>query len=181
MRRYLLLSLIMLLIFSLGGKAIAQFPFPFGLSNPFLFNTPLFMGAGFPFFSLPFLAPRGPFLLPGLQPRAALSLLAPVRMPRLTRHAAATVTIFFNPTLSVIQVTVLPVTAPTLVAPVVAPTVVAPTIAPTALLFLSLLTALGTTTATTPNVNVNTAVGTPIVNVNSVVPTIGLSALLPLI
>ena len=46
----------MILIFSQGGKAFAQFPFLFGPPNPFLLNSPLFMDSGFTFSPLPLLA-----------------------------------------------------------------------------------------------------------------------------
>ncbi|MGA1864291.1 MAG: hypothetical protein ACMUHX_04445 [bacterium] len=110
-------------------------------------------------------------------PRTALSLLSPIRMPQPFRQAAATITIFFNPTLSVIQVTVLPITPTAAVAPAVAPTAIAPAIAPSALLLLPLLSGLG---GTTPQTQVNTIGSVPPVTPVTSAPT-GLSALLPII
>ncbi|MGA1790905.1 MAG: hypothetical protein ACMUIM_05435 [bacterium] len=174
-RCFTALLIIGLLVFW-GGLVSAQFPFRIGASNPWMF----FGNYWGPFSMLPPLLPLGPVSPFGLRLRPTFPLLSP--LSPMLRQARATVTIFFNPTLSVIQVTVLPLTTPTVAAPVIAPTAIAPTaiaptLAPTALLFLPLLTGLGTTT---PNVNLNSTVGTPNVNVLSTAPT-GLSALLPII
>lgn len=177
MRRYLFLLILILMIFCFSKPALSQFPFTFAPPNPFLspfFHMPY---PYFPFSPFIYPAPLGPSVLPSIMPRTALSLLSPIRMPQPLRQAAATITIFFNPTLSVIQVTVLPITPTATVAPVVAPTVVAPAIAPSALLLLPLLTGLG---GTTPQTQVNTIGSVPPVTPVTSAPT-GLSALLPLI
>jgi hypothetical protein len=102
-------------------------------------------------------------------------LASPIPM---LRQARATVTILFNPSQSVIQVTVLPI-GPTVAAiPVAAPaTAIAPAIAPSALLLLPLLSGLG---GTTPQVQVNTIGSVPPITPVTSAPT-GLSALLPVI
>ena len=176
MKRYFLALLVIGLLVFWSCTAGAQFPFRIGASNPFMF----FGNFWGPFSIFPPLLPLGhisPFGLPLRPTLPFLSLPSPM-----LRQARATVTIFFNPTLSVIQVTVLPLTTPAVAAPIIAPTAitptaVAPTLGPTALLFLPLLTGLGTTT---PNINLNSTVGTPNVNAVSTAPT-GLSALLPAI
>ncbi len=159
MRKYVFPLLLILMILCLSAPAQAQFPFAFAPPNPFL--SPFFYTPS-PFFSFspfPYPAPLSPLTIPALVPRTALSLLSPIRMPQPLRQAAATITIFFNPTLSVIQVTVLPITPTAAVAPVVAPTAVAPAIAPSALLLLPLLTGLG---GTTPQTQVNTIGSVPL-------------------
>ena len=179
MKRYLFTLIIAFVIVCFGISASAQIPLFFGRQNPFF---PLLMpnmwpiAPSFAMFPPPPLA--GPFLAPGLPARTSLSLLAPVRMPQpLLRQAAATVTIFFNPTQSVIQVTVLPLSPVAPPVTVAAPTVTTPAIGPTALLLLPLLTGLTGPTQTKTLTRLTTTTPT--------VPTLpaltGLSALLPLI
>jgi hypothetical protein len=177
MKRYLFLLFLILMIFCFSTVALAQFPFTFVPPSPFWYPLPFLTQPVSPFFPFPYIAPLGPFTIPGLAPRTALSLLSPIRMPQPFRQAAATITILFNPTQSVIQVTVLPITPTVAAAPVVAPTAVAPAIGPSALLLLPLLTALG---GTTPQTQVNTIGSVPPVTPVTSAPT-GLSALLPLI
>ncbi len=161
MKRYIIFIVLMALLVCFSEAALAQIPFWFGLPNPFFFPmipTGSF-APSFPMFPMfPPLPPIGPFPSPFLAPRTLLSsLLSPIRMPRpLLRQAAATITIFFNPTLSIIQVTVLPLSplaAPVPVpipAPVtaLAPSLIAPAIGPTALALLPLLTGLTAATQT---------------------------------
>lgn len=177
MRKYLFLLFLILMIFCFSAPVQAQFPFAFTPPNPFL--SPFFYmpSSIFSFSPFPYLAPFGPLTIPALTPRTALSLLSPIRMPQPFRQAAATVTIFFNPTQSVLQITVLPITPTAAVSPVIAPTAVAPAIGPSALLLLPLLTGLG---GTTPQTQVNTIGSVPPVTPVTSAPT-GLSALLPLI
>ena len=181
MKKHLVPLIIVTLLLCLTGLAGAEFPFLFGPPiNPYF--LPLSNLGPLPM--LPPVLPFGPFLSAGLNPLMSFPQPLPLRPILRQARATAAITIFFNPTQSLIQVTVLPLPPTAAIAPVVAPTVVAPTavaptIAPSALLFLPLLSALSTST-TTPNVNLNSTVGTPNVNVNSVAPT-GLSALLPFI
>ncbi|MGA1845101.1 MAG: hypothetical protein ACMUIS_11120 [bacterium] len=177
MKRYLLILLLAALILSVSSPGRAQVPLWF--REPIPFFSPLF--SPYPF--LPYLGifPRlpvlGPYISPPLAPRTSLSLLSPVRMPRpALRQAAATVTIFFNPTLSVIQVTVLPLSPVTPLAPVtaVAPAVATPALGLTALALLPLLSGLTGPTQTKTLTRLSTTA--------PAIPTLtGLTALLPLI
>lgn len=176
-RRFFSLFIIIIVVLCFCWPATSQPPFFFGPPNPFLFPLNYFSMFPLNYFSMfPPLRPFGPYGLTGLMPRTSLPLLSAPK-PML-RYARATVTIFFNPALSVIQVTVLPVTSPAAtVAPIVTPTSVAPAIAPSALFLLPLLSSLGTTT---PNINLNTVGSLPPATPVSTTPT-GLSALLPII
>ncbi|MEW5804584.1 MAG: hypothetical protein AB1847_21025 [bacterium] len=106
-----------------------------------------FAGSSFPFYTpVPF--PPLPLAMPSLQPSPLAPVLAPVSLPRpMIRNAAATITIIFNPALSVVNVSALPITAlapATAVPTTTLPTTTAPTIAPTALVALlpALLTSI---------------------------------------
>lgn len=131
---------------------------PFG--HPGLYGT-------MPFVSWPLASPY-------LRPFPLQPILAPMSIPGPIRRAAATITIIFNPALSIVNVSVLPITAialaptaalvPTLVAP-------APVIAPTA---LPLPTLLALPTASPPFLpTTKKATATPILP--------GITALLPLL
>lgn len=177
MRRYLLSLIVIILLIYLGGEASAQFPFCFGQPNPFLFPFSYIGLFPSPFVFLTPLPPFAPFPSVGFGQMASLSLLSPIRMPQpMLRQAAATVTIFFNPTQSIIQVTVLPLSPLTAPAPVtaVAPTVTAPAVGLTALALLPLLT--GLTGPTQTKTLTRLATTTPAVPALT-----GLTALLPLI
>jgi hypothetical protein len=183
MKKYFFLMLIIALLICFSEAAFAQFPFWLGPPSPFYYPLSLsLINPLVPYlspFSAPF--PVGPFPSSVLPPRTSLSLLSPVRMPTpLLRQAAttATVTIYFNPALSVIQVTVLPLT-PLAPAPVPAPvTAVAPAIAPavglTALALLPLLTGLTGPTQTKTLTRLTTT--TPAIPALT-----GITGLLPLI
>lgn len=178
MKKYFFLICIIILLVGLSKIALAQFPFWFGPPNPF-FSSWSPLGLFAPSFSIfPPLLPMGPFPSAISPPRTSLSLLSPIRMPQpLLRQAAATITIFFNPTLSVIQVTVLPISP---LAPAPAPvTAVAPTVAPpalglTALALLPLLSGITGPTQTKTLTRLSTTAPT--------VPVLtGITGLLPLI
>ena len=172
MYRCLIPLTITVLLLSFCGLAGAQFPFWIGPPNPFFFSRPY----GGQFTMFPPLLPLGPFYPPGF----ALSTTFPQISPPvpMIRQARATLTILFNPTQSIIQVTVLPISPTVAAAPVaVPPTAVAPAVAPSALLLLPLLSGLG---GTTPQTQVNTIGSVPPVTPVTSAPT-GLSSLLPLI
>jgi hypothetical protein len=182
MKRFFAALMLLILLVFVSTVAGAEFPFWPGYQFPFLYPMS-FWGA------LPPLLPVRPYFSFGMTPRNLFPVLAPPA-PML-RQARATVTIFFNPALSVIQVTVLPLTPVAPVVPVVPTAVVAPTtaiapaIAPSALLLLPLLSGLG---GTQPNLNFNststvaTPAPVPVVNSTSTFTGLtGLTALLPLI
>jgi len=174
MKRCFVALMLLILFICVSTVAGAEFPFWLGLPYPFLYQMP-FWGV------FPPLLPVGPFFSFRTAPRNLFPVLAPPAP--MMRQARATVTIFFNPALSVIQVTVLPLTpaVPLVPTAVVAPTTaIAPALPPSALLLLPLLTGLGTTQ---PNLNFNSTVApaTPVPVVNSTPSLTGLSALLPLL
>ncbi|MBN2372500.1 hypothetical protein JXL19_01760 [bacterium] len=176
MKRYILALTVIVMIVCLGASARAQFPIFFGMPNPFL---PLLIPNVWPvapaFAMFPSLPIAGPLLASSLSARSSLSLMSPIRMPQpLLRKAAATVTIYFNPAVSVIQITVLPITPLSPPVTVAAPTVTAPAIGPTALLLLPLLTGLTGPTQTKTLTRLSTTAP-------ALPPLTGLSALLPLI
>ena len=112
--------------------------------------------------------------IPLPQPRPHL---ASFNLPRpLVRNAAATITIIFDPALSVVNVSALPITTLAPAVPVV-PTVVAPTIVPTGLSLLSPL--LAVPAATGPPYSYNPT-ATPTAK-NTATALSGLTALLPLL
>lgn len=179
MKRSFVALMLLILLLCVSTAAGAQFSFLQGYPYPFVYPMP-FWGV------FPPLLPSGPFFSFGAAPRTLFPALArPVPM---IRQARATVTILFNPALSVIQVTVLPLSpiAPVVPTALVAPTTtIAPALPPSALLLLPLLSGLGTSTQ--PNLNFNststvaTPVPSPVVNSTSSVGLTGLSALLPFI
>ena len=180
MKRYFILIITILLLVCVSEAALAQIPFWFAQPNPFLFPFPT-LGSFYPSLTFfPPLLPIGPFPSVISPPRTSLSLLSPLRMPQpLLRQAAATITIFFNPTLSIIQVTVLPITPLSPVAPApapvtaVAPTVAAPALGLTALALLPLLTGLTGPTQTKTLTRLATTPTVPVLT--------GITGLLPLI
>jgi len=180
-----IITIISLLWFNLGIAQIYSYPGGFWLQTPFPSLpisseypfTPYSIYPPMPFLNSPFLPL--PLIMSSLRPSPPRPLLPQISPPRpIIRNAAATITIFFNPTLSVIQVTVLPIgtAAPVPVAPTA---VAAPTLAPSALALLpALLTAAAP--ATQPySYNPTASPTVKRLTSTSILP--GLSALLPLI
>lgn len=158
------------------GGLWQQTPFPF---LPIFSEYPFAPPSSYP--PMPFLNPSFlplPLIMPPLRPSSPLLLLPQISPPRpIVRNAATTITIFFNPTLSIIQVTVLPIgtAAPVPVVPTVA---AAPTVAPTA---LALLPALLAATAAGPPYSYNPTASPTVKRLTSTSVLPGLTALLPLI
>lgn len=171
MKGFLVFFMITFLVIFYVGSAGAQFPFWFGPFNPYTFSL------SYPMHITMFnpIQPSAPFLFPRLSPIMPLPVLSPPKS--MIRRARATVTIFFNPTQSVIQLTVLPLGSPIAPVPVVAPSALVPAIGPTALALLPLLSGLG---GTTPQTQLNTIGSVPPITPVTTAPT-GLSGLLPFI
>ncbi|MEW5804206.1 MAG: hypothetical protein AB1847_19090 [bacterium] len=179
---------IMLFAVSSGKAQMLTFPGAFGARAPFFYAPPV-----------PPLYPPLPFApwplgMPPLQTALPQPLLAPMAA-RPVRNAAATITIIFNPALSVVNVSAIPLTG-LAVAPTAA-LVPAPTVAPTslALLLPALLSvAAATTKPYTQTLTISTtttAFVPPALAPTAIVPTAllptttavlpGLTGLLPLI
>ncbi|MGA1875555.1 MAG: hypothetical protein ACMUIA_08095 [bacterium] len=165
-----------------GLAQTAAFP---GGFRPQVSFFPLFSGfpiASYPRYTpLPFYSPLPFFLVPLTMPFIPLSQprphVASINFPQhLVRSAAATITIIFDPALSVVNVSAVPIG--TLIPPVpVVPTVVAPTVVPTGLSLLSPL--LAVPAATGPPYSFNPT-ATPTAK-NTATALSGLTALLPLL
>lgn len=164
------------IIFLSWGHSTAQlYPFARGVW-PRIFNRASPFSAWEVFSPFPFSTP-----FPGII--APLSLLPPLLiMPRINiprpalRGAAATVTILFNPTQSIIQVTVLPIGTPL---PVVPTVVVPPPITPTVLPALTALIAAPVPAGPPYSYNPTASPTVKRLTTTSVLP--GLTALLPLL
>ncbi|MCL6582376.1 MAG: hypothetical protein K6U11_01940 [bacterium] len=146
LRTTLLIIFFSIILLSLSSPAKAQmvsFSGQAGLSmiSPFLSS---FFPQRAPFISSAFYTPSLMLPLPSLAPVLRPSPLAPIPVPMsiprpMVRNAAATITIIFNPAVSVVNVSAVPITA---IAPATAvptttlPTTTTPTIAPTALALL---------------------------------------------
>lgn len=173
MRKQISLWMVIFLILFLAGTSGAQFFPPIGPPNPFLLSM-IYPGA---FSRFPSLPPLSPFIFPGLVPRQSLPMLSPIQPVLRQARATVTVTIFFNPTLSVIQLTVLPLNSPIAPLPVATPVVPAPVISPTALVLLPLLSGLTGPTQT----KTLTRLSTTAPALPALTGLAGLTALLPLI
>ena len=176
-----------IMLFSVNSGTAQMFPFPgaFGPQYPFFYAPPVN-----PFYpSLPFLP--WPIGMPGVRTAPVQPLLAPMGAPLPMRYAAATITIIFNPALSVVNVSAVPIPAiaPVPTATLVPVPTVVPTVAPTALAALLPVLLATAAPAGPPYTQIQTVSGTvpafPLApaaaapTTTTVVP--GLTALLPLI
>ncbi|MEW6381757.1 MAG: hypothetical protein AB1611_19440 [bacterium] len=151
MKRWTILLPILSVVLFTSSSGIAQMTvFSGGIGPQTAYSSiPQLFPPVAPFVSSAFYTPA-PFLpLPSLPPSLHPSPLAPLPVPLsiprpMVRNAAATITIIFNPALSVVNVSAVPITAiaPTTTVPTTTlPTTTVPTIAPTAALLLPALLA----------------------------------------
>ncbi|MEW6379145.1 MAG: hypothetical protein AB1611_06015 [bacterium] len=172
----LFIAIIVAFSFSPGSAQMLAYPGALGSRAPFFYVPPISpLYAPAPFATLP-------LGMPPLLTAAPRPLLAPMGIPQPVRNAAATITIIFNPALSVVNVSAVPIATAVPVVPTVPTAVVpAPTTTPTAI--ATLLPALLSVPTGPPWTQTQT------ISTTAIVPTLpaatatipGLSVLLPFI